>query len=250
MSYLDNSEIICYCMLECSGDTRTSTRKVAPIMDTTKNVATPLRVVVKISELPTGDFRVVLALSHNLTNGEVLRLHHAQDYIKQLDCLDDENRQLIDDFMIATKYLSIINLSAGIIFRDSSIRMKIGGAYNLNESIDSLLWATAQTFNTTVDDMSVDIYNVIRYYIGQARKRADEMILWHTSMAAIRALTMPNADEQIDVKGLAGYLVKSIGLDLAQHYNNYNTYDLSQFRVVEIDDDLETDADADDKSID
>lgn len=216
-------------------------------MDTTKNVAAPLCVVVKVSELPTGDFRVALALSHNFTNGEVLRLYHAQDYIKQLDHLDEENQQLIGDFMITTKYLGIINLSVGIIFRDSSIKMRIGGAYNLNESINSLLEATALAFNTTVDDMSVDISNVIHYYIERARKRADEMILWHTSMAAIRALTMPNANEQIDVKGLASYLAESIGLDLAQHYS---TYDLSQFRIIEIGDDPATDADADDKSID
>ena len=248
MSYLDNSEIIYYCMLECSGDTRASTRKVAPIMDTTRNTAARLRVVVKVSELPTGDFGVVLALSHNFTHGEVLRLYHAQDYIKQLDHLDEENRQLIGDFMITTECLGIINLSAGIIFRDSSIKMRVGGAYDLNESINLLLEATAQAFNTTADRMSVDISNVIRYYIERARKRADEMILWHTSMAAIRALTMPNADEQIDVKGLAGYLVESIGLDLAQPHGTY--YDLSQFHVVEIGDDPATDADADDKSID
>ena len=98
MSYLDNNEIIYYCMLECSGDTRASTRKVAPIMDTTRNTAARLCVVVKVSELPTGDFRVVLALSHNFTHGEVLRLYHAQDYIKQLDHLDEENQQLIDRF--------------------------------------------------------------------------------------------------------------------------------------------------------
>ena len=248
MSYLDNNEIIYYCMLECSGDSRASTRKVAPIMDTTKNTAARLCVVVKVSELPTGDFRVTLALSHNFTHGEVLRLYHAQDYIKQLDHLDEENQQLIDDFMIATEYLGIIDLSAGITFRDSSIKMRVGGAYNLNESIDSLLWATAQAFNTTVDDMSVDISNVIRYYIERARKRADEMILWHTSMTAIKALTMPNADEQIDAKGLASYLVKSIGLDLAQPHGTY--YDLSQFRIVEIGDDPATDTDPDDKPVD
>ena len=216
-------------------------------MDATKNVAAPLRVVVRVNALPTGDFSVVLALSHNFTNGEVLRLYHAQDYIKQLDHLDEENRQLIGDFMITTKYLGIINLSAGIIFRDSSIKMRIGGAYNLNESINSLLEATALAFNTTVDDgMSVDISNVIRYYIERARKRADEMILWHTSMAAIRALTMPNANEQIDVKGLASYLANSIGLDLAQPHGTY--YDLSQFHTVEIGDDPATDAD--DKPVD
>ena len=150
--------------------------------------------------------------------------------------------------MVVTKYLGIINLSAGIIFRDSSIKMRVGGAYNLNESIESLLWATAQTFNTTVDVMSVDISNVIRYYIERARKRADEMILWHTSMAAIRALTIPNADEQIDVKGLASYLVESIGLDLTQPHGTY--YDLSQFHIIKIGDDPATGADADDKSID
>ena len=249
MSYLDNNEIIYYCMLECSGDTRASTRKVAPIMDTTRNTAARLCVVVKVSELPTGDFRVVLALSHNFTHGEVLRLYHAQDYIKQLDHLDEENQQLIDDFMIATEYLGFINLSAGITFRDSSIKMRVGGAYDLNESINSLLEATALAFNTTVDDgMSVDISNVIRYYIERARRRAEEMILWHTSMAAIRALTMPNADEQIDVKGLASYLVESIGLDLAQPHDTY--YDLSQFHTVEIGDDPATDADADDESVD
>ena len=159
-------------MLECSGDTRASTRKVAPIMDTSEKMKSKLNIIISCRPTSRG-IAVDLDCNRSFAPGAYIWLtftegmSHSNE--KDLAQVDKEHAQVMRGIMNKVSDCDCVNRKSDIRFKDSRFNVTIGSAYDLGESLRKIVLAITDVLDVDSKDVSVAFSPMSYYHVDTER---------------------------------------------------------------------------------